>query len=229
MASVWHAIPLIRRFDRGAAWRMFSNVAVPGPLQHDLRPGTHSGATSDRTDGASAMTEDGEPLLGRKPTNFEPFSRDCARGASESSLCAAARSLARLPRASLRRRGCRFQRESLSRVRQRRGWSGRHRKLAAGASGLHVRLMLPQFGRLLGHIFQADALVAAALGHNAVIERYVGRPAALLANFKAGGGFAGDVESLAVAIRSQEDMIGLAGIDRGGKGRFECDLRAAAG
>src|SRR5271170_698559 len=128
----------------------------------------------------------------------------------------------RLPRASFGRDGRRFQSESLSRT-------GRYRKLAAGPAGLHFRLPLPQFGRLLGHIFQADALVAAALGHEAVIERYIGRPAALLANFKAGGGFAGDVESLAVAIRSQKDMIGFAGIDRGGKGRLECDLRAAVG
>ena len=66
---------------------------------------------------------------------------------------------------------------------------------------------------LPGFIGEPNGLVSLAASNDAVVEGDVRGTAAKFAHLKAVGGLVGDVESLAVALGRQEDVIFHAGVD----------------
>src|SRR5580658_5745598 len=64
----------------------------------------------------------------------------------------------------------------------------------------------------LRDVRQANVLEAAALGHDAIVERDVGTTSAHLMNLKPLGGLAADVEAFAIALGSEKHVICHAGV-----------------
>jgi hypothetical protein len=132
-----------------------------------------------------------------------PGSRGIARWVQSHNICASV-SFFSSCFSFWRRRLRRTRRSNLSRNSGLGLWNGlmyRYGGRATVMLPIHFILTLPQVVRMVGDVFHAYAFVAAALGHDAVIERYAGDSAAQLANLKTAGCFTGDVESVAVAIR----------------------------
>lgn len=59
----------------------------------------------------------------------------------------------------------------------------------------------------LRQVFEADALIALALGHDAVVESDAGSTSTLLMYFERGCGLVAEVQPLGVVIGSQEHVI----------------------
>src|SRR5580700_9684822 len=59
----------------------------------------------------------------------------------------------------------------------------------------------------LRYVRQSNGLEAAALGHNAIVESYIGAAAAQLMDLKSLRSLAADIEAFAVAVRSKEYMV----------------------
>ena len=79
-----------------------------------------------------------------------------------------------------------------------------------------------------GASLHADVFEIPAKGDDAVIEADAGCASAELAYFEGCGGFARDVESLAIAVGSEEDVVLDAGVDGLGEIGIEIDDGGAA-
>ena len=82
---------------------------------------------------------------------------------------------------------------------------------------------------LLGDVLQARILVAAALGHDAVFESYIGRPTAQFMHFERSCRLLADVESPAIAVWCKEHVIVDPRIHRLCKRGIEIDASQAVG
>src|SRR5208337_1508504 len=61
--------------------------------------------------------------------------------------------------------------------------------------------------KIMSMVPQADVLEVLPQGHDPVVESHVGSAATQFVNFEPAGGFVGDVEALAVTLRSQKDVV----------------------
>ena len=85
------------------------------------------------------------------------------------------------------------------------------------------------FFNLRGDVGQSRGFCSSWLGHDAVVEGDAGLAAAEFADVEAVWSFAGDVESLAVALGREEDAILDAGVHGADERRIKRDVRVAGG
>jgi hypothetical protein len=75
---------------------------------------------------------------------------------------------------------------------------------------------------------EADVFVVLAEGHDAISKADGGRAAAQFVHFEGGGGAVCDVEAFAVAVRCEEDVLLLLGVDGLNEAWVEGNDRAAS-
>src|SRR5580700_2766481 len=118
------------------------------------------------------------------------------------------------------RQGSRVRRWSLGKNQLRRSILPATRVFRRGSSRLDRTI--PQAKRFRP-VRQPDLLEALALGHDAIVKGNVRCPAAQLLHHKRTGRFLRDVQSLAVAIRSEEHVVLHARINGFAKHRLDVD------
>src|ERR1700683_2995897 len=93
---------------------------------------------------------------------------------------------------------------------------------------LHLLMLGFPLFELLGQVFEAKILGPYAFGHDAIVERYVGCPAALLAHFERRCRLLADIESFGVAVGREEYVILRSCVYGLRKGGVEDDSGSAA-
>src|SRR5580704_4326617 len=104
---------------------------------------------------------------------------------------------------------------------------GRHRtglrRSRRSRRALHLFALRFLLVESLGEVLQANSFITYTLGHDAVFEGDAGGAAAEFAHLESGGRLGADVEPLAVAVRSQEDVVFDAGIHGLPEDRLQVD------
>jgi hypothetical protein len=81
---------------------------------------------------------------------------------------------------------------------------------------------------LFGNVWQSGIFVTAALGHDAIVECDAGTPTTQFIHFKRSCGLLADIQSFAVAVGREEDVIVDGGVDGLSEVGVEADFRGAA-
>src|SRR5580658_7739830 len=89
----------------------------------------------------------------------------------------------------------------------------------------HATWFAPGSLESLRHVGQTDVLIAFALGHDAIVEGYVGTSAALFVDLKTLRCFVAYIETFGIALRGQEYVILYPGIYGLREGGIELDAR----